>query len=209
MTLENKYEQEPYSFYPEPPSASDALFRSGLIPQGAPVYDPAMGCGSVVRMARGARLNAYGSDLRAVGRSFLDFPEMPVHGGRVHVVTNPPYGKHESGRRIEELFVEHALALGAEEVYILMPLPWMAARVDWLKAQGCVALYVLRPRLSVLPFSEMKAGRWPGGGGKDYAWYRFKRGEKRCFIVDELHRNTELDTRENWTWWNNPVRLGT
>ena len=204
MTLENKYAKEPFAFYPEGPSASDALFRSGLICPPTTIYDPAMGCGSVVRMARKNLFHAFGSDLRQ-GADFLE-RQMFAPNGPLSVVTNPPYGpldpEKPKGSRIEEAFVEHALDLGADEVWILMPLPWLAARVSWLAQTGCEAIYVLRPRLSILPWSKMKAGEWPGGGGKDYAWYRFSPGNAGGPIeLFEMHRDVTLDTRENWTWW--------
>lgn len=211
MTLENRHAREAHNFYPEPPSASDALFRSGLIPKCCLIYDPASGCGSVGRMAdrNGHRVaiddlrHPGGTDFLTVTRE--EYLRRVVRPEPFDIVTNPPYGKHESGRRIEELFIEHALGLGAVEVWALLPLPWMAARIPWLHETGLCGVYVLRPRLSILSYSAMKAGEWPGGGGKDYAWYRFKptltEHCRKVVIFDELHRNTELDTRENWTWW--------
>lgn len=206
MTLENKYAKEPFAFYPEGPSASDALFRSGLIEKGSLIYDPACGCGSIHRMALRNGFQAQNSDIRA-GWDFL--ANQSVAPTLKHqpcvVVTNPPYGPLDpakpKGPRIEEAFIEHAMDLGAAEVWILMPLPWMGARVPWLTTAGCTEVHVLRPRLSVLPFSEMKAGRWPGGGGKDYAWYRFAPQGRDAPKLFAMQRDVTLDTRENWTWW--------
>lgn len=209
MTLENSHPREPFNFYPEPPSASDALFRSGLIQRGALVYDPACGCGTIPRMAGDAGFFGYGEDVRST-RDFLTRTDRLVDG--TTVVTNPPYGPKDhrtGGLRLEEAFIKKALALGAVEVYALLPLPWMGARTEWLRSQGWTGLFILRPRLSILSFAAMKAGQWPGGGGKDYAWYRFAPPAVRHHaqtrfagvVVDDLQRNVDLDTRENWTWW--------
>ena len=201
LTLENKHPREPHNFYPEGPSASDALFRSGLIDKETVVYDPAMGCGSIVRMAQGHGFTATGGDIRT-GKNFLaaqpaEFTSMSPFT----VVTNSPYGGPR-GDRIEMKFIEHAVALGAVDVWALLPLPWMAVRIDWLGTMGCTGVYILQPRLSILPYSAMKDGRWPGGGGKDYAWYRFQPiGIKSVPFLYEIRRNPELDTKENWTWW--------
>lgn len=199
MTLENKHAREPFNFYPEGPSASDALFRSGKIDKGELIYDPACGCGcgSILRMAHANGYRAAGDDIR-MNHDFLEVSGLSPDS--ITVATNPPYGGRR-GDRTEVKFIEHAIKLGAAEVWALLPLPWMAVRVGWLRDHGCAGIYVLQPRLSILSYSAMKAGEWPGGGGKDYAWYRFIPGTVGQMRLGELERNPELDTKENWTWW--------
>jgi len=200
MTLENANPREAFNFYPEFPSASDALLGSGIIPPNFEVYDPACGCGSIVRMAEKNGYHALGRDIRR-GDDFLLSERSFAHLDRV-VVSNPPYGTYKEGKRLEEAFVEHAFHLGASAVFVLLPVPWVASRVFWLKKNGWCGMYVLRPRLSILPYSAMARGEWPQGGGKDYAWYHFTKKRRRNGIdVKDLRRDLTLDTREAWTWW--------
>lgn len=90
------YDRAEDEWYCEPDWAADLLFRSGMLQESLPVWDPAAGRGAIVRAAQRAGHHAYGTDLvqrgGAVGTLdfFRDAPRVPGPG-RLIIASNPPF----------------------------------------------------------------------------------------------------------------------
>jgi SAM-dependent methyltransferase len=192
----SRFEPDPHGWYAEPAWVNDALFRDE--PFLAPILDPACGFGRIVEAAERAGYEAAGSDveprwlagpewastdaMRGTYRraDFLNPKEWPPfdpsqplglpyqHPGAI--VSNPPF--HQA-----RAFVSRALAM-APKVAIIMPTVWIngAGTQRWLEGQPLYVVRPIAPRPSMLPGTQLLAGRRAGGGTKDYAWLIFLRG---------------------------------
>jgi hypothetical protein len=96
--------------YVERPRCSERLFAVETFPGTG--WDCCCGTGTIIRLARAAGLETYGTDI-SDGCDFLSIEpvqEPPVFS----IVTNPPFA-------LTPKIVEHALALGAVKIAIFFP----------------------------------------------------------------------------------------
>ena len=155
-----------HEWYVDLPSVSAAVFSVEEF--GGSIHDPCTGFGNIVGQARLAGYEATGADIS--GR-FSEWPQVDFfedHSSRENIVFNPPYGRHpDGGQRLEERAILHALTVASGKVVAIQHLSWMAARLEWLKSIGCVRIWAVGPRPSMLPGSNLILGEKPGGGSKD------------------------------------------
>lgn len=213
----HKWDRAPGEWYSDGPSAADALFKVEKFQHD--ITDPCCGMGNIVRMAwkhgyesagydieprgyvRGASAACYISDRPM---NFFDQSKYPV--GLGDVVSNFPYARGpkledgSAGPRVEELAIDRALDLAEGKVAFLGDIKWMVARMAWLRSRGLMRIWVLTPRLSILPGLSIQAGEIPGGGSKDYCWYVFRKGADVEPTIREAARDKSIDAPENWTW---------
>lgn len=182
----NIWSRESDNWYVEPSDVTHALcLAEGFTGR---TVDPCAGMGMTVAGAAQAGVAVEGYDLRdrgnrsiASGRDF--FSPHQLHGMWPcdNIISNPPYGlnPHGGGRpRIEEQFIELALARTRRKVAVFLHSSWMngAARQDWLAGLPLYRVYLVSPRPSCLPGHLIQAGEKAGGGTKDYAWFVFLHG---------------------------------
>lgn len=207
------YDRAADNWYVDPPSVADALFRVERF-QGS-VTDPCAGMGNIVRMAARSGHRAQAFDATPRPQHFRTMPGVlfpkPVDflSGAAdqfifeNIVFNPPYGEGSEGRagaRLEELFIDRALHLARGKVAAVLRLGWIAPRVDWLRSRGCIRIWVLSPRPSMLPGEQIVGGDMPSGGAVDYAWFVFLRGADIAPTVGVASRVADLDKSSAWTW---------
>lgn len=180
------WERDPHDWYVEPPECSAALFAmsdfSGV------VWDPACGMGRIVESARGAGLQAVGTDIVRRGeiceREF-DFLDEDVELGFSHIVSNPPF-KHS------EEFVRRAIDLVPHggKVAMLLPLVWLtgfSSKRDWLPESPLKTLFPISPRPSMPPGAVVISGQTVGNGTKDFAWFVWERGHTGGCAVEFMN----------------------
>lgn len=175
--------RHPQDWYVEPEWCSERLFAVESF-HGA-VIDPACGSGRIVRAARAAGLEAYGSDL--VARSpecanVVDFLTAPR--AYPNIISNPPFG-------IAEAFVKRALDVTAGKVVMLLPTKWVQGdkRSRWLATTPLRKVLFITPRPSMPPGPVIEAGVSPGGGKEDFAWFIWLRGYDGTPECGWLRRN--------------------
>ena len=167
------WERDPHDWYVEPSWVSARLFKSEQF-EGR-VYDPACGCGTIVKSALDAGLMAYGSDIVNRGwdstRTPHDFLTTPAAERHDNIVSNCPFG-------IAEKFVAHALQIAERKVAMLLPANWVQGdkRSRWLATTPLRRVLFITPRPSMPPGSALAAGQKPGNGTTDYAWFIWLRG---------------------------------
>jgi hypothetical protein len=163
------YERHAEDWYVEPGWCWDVLFSnlrfSGL------VLDPACGGGVGLSRCREHGLDAIGSDIvdRGCGARIHDFltEDYPLRAN--HVISNPPY-------KLAAEFARKALAIGARDVALLVPLPFLAS-------QRRRTLFTHLPVRHVIVLSK-RPSMPPGGGGveakggkEDFCWCVWHRGQ--------------------------------
>lgn len=158
-------------WYVEPSWTSARLFEAESFVGG--IWDPACGCGTIVRAALDRGSPAIGSDLvdRGMGPE-VDFLEATAAASPFqHIVSNPPFG-------IAEKFVAHALALAPGKVAMLLPANWVQGdkRSRWLATTPLLRVLFITPRPSMPPGAAIAAGQKPGSGTTDYCWMIWLRG---------------------------------
>lgn len=198
-------------WYVDPPSVSAALFSVENF-TGA-IYDPCAGMGNIVRMAVRQGYSARASDiaprpahyrglhgvLREKPHDFLNDPFLP-ESDECSIVSNPPYGAGDQEDRLEERFIDRALLCARYKVAVVLRLQWIVPRIDWLRARGCVRIWVISPRPSMLPGANILAGETPGGGAVDYCWVVFIKGADLPISLGVAKRLAEFDKPTVWTW---------
>jgi len=172
------------NWYVEPKWVSERLFD--VEDFGGLIVDPCAGGGNIISAALSKGLDAQGYDLRDRGGSSVlsgyDFisGEGYLHGSSPfpNIVSNPPYGRHISGRRIEEIFIERALKWSRGKVAVFLETKWANAekRGAWLETLPLYREYRLGPRPSCPPGEYLLEGNKAGGGTKDYSWFVFLKG---------------------------------
>ena len=189
-----------YEWYVDPPSCAAALFDVEQF--DGVIHDPCCGMGNIVRAARSMGYNASGTDISGRFAQYHKIDFFGLSGRCDNIAFNPPYGKHpDKGLRLEERAIVHARDLARRKVCALLHLKWMACRLPWLKEQGCVRIWAISPRPSMLPGANIQAGEIPGGGMQDYAWYVFEGdGPSDAIQIGSVERDKTLDLPENWTW---------
>lgn len=199
------------NWYVDPPSVAEALFRverfSGW------VSDPCCGMGNILRMASRAGYGVTGFDRTPRAAHFktmtgvlhqapVDFLSGDADRFRWdNIVMNPPYGPGEKNQqRLEEQFIDRALQLARGKVAAVLRLAWLASRIEWLKSRGCIRIWAIHTRPSMLPGESLVDGEMPGGGTVDYAWFIFIRGADMAPVLDVAKRLPDLDKPSIWTW---------
>lgn len=205
------YDRAAHEWYVDTPSVSDALFRvesfSGVI------YDPCAGMGNILRSANFHGYAVRGSDLRprpehyktllhTLEKKPVDFiTSKSIDLSECSVVMNPPYGKDDGAdARIEEQFICRALDLARYKVAAVVQLRWIVPRIELLRQMGCIRIWVVSPRPSMLPGENIVRGEMPGGGQVDYAWVVFIRGADIAPTIGVAKRNPEFDKASEWQW---------
>lgn len=143
---------------------------AALEPWPASVWEPAAGCGVVVRafQATGRRVEATDLVDRGYGGGcdFLAVRSLLAPA----IVTNPPF-------HLLEEFVRHAMVLCAERAAFLLPLARLGGQGR--HAEGLWALGLRRVWVSVRR-TTMKRGGWDGGKGGgspvEFGWFVWERG---------------------------------
>ena len=169
------WDRDPNDWYVEPYECSIALFN--LEEFSGPVWDPACGLGRIVKSAKMANLDAFGSDI--INRSnhcefqkcFLEFKADRKFS---NIVSNPPFG-------IAEKFVQRAIELvpSGGKVAMLLPIVWLSgfsSKRDWLPKSPLLRFYPISPRPSMPPGKVIEAGVKAGNGTKDFAWFVWEKG---------------------------------
>lgn len=161
---------EPDGYYPTEMPVARAI--ATLEPWPRAVWEPAAGCGRIVRAFREAGHRVVATDLvdRGLGggRDFLEERALLAPA----IVTNPPF-------HLAEAFLRHALDLGAEQVALLLRLAWLEgqdrfAGDTWTR--GFARVWVSARR------TTMKRGGWDGGRGGGsmvaFGWFVWRRGHE-------------------------------
>jgi hypothetical protein len=121
--------------------------------------------------ARKAGFNAYGSDIKpqngllGVDHIFpWDFLKTETTCDWT-IVSNPPFGKAEE-------FAKLALGI-AKQLALLLPVNWVQGdkRSRWLETTPLRRVLFITPRPSMPPGAIVLAGKKPGNGTTDYAWF--------------------------------------
>lgn len=205
------YERADGNWYVDPPSVSEALFRAERFT--GTVSDPCCGMGNILRMAARAGHRVAGYDATPRPEHFTTMPNVlwpaPVDFLSIaaerftweNIVMNPPYGDGDKGeQRLEEQFIDRALHLARGKVAAVLRLAWIAPRIEWLKARGCIRIWAVHTRPSMLPGESLVGGEMPAGGAVDYAWFVFLRGADMAPTIDVAKRIADFDKPSAWTW---------
>lgn len=188
--------RDEHDWYVEPEWCSERLFAEE--PFSGDIFDPSCGTGRIVEAAIAAGYHASGADIvvrTAVDfeitlRNFLSDDEIIIAH---NIVSNPPF-KH-CGDRADYTYVKRALKASLRKVALLMPIAWLNGdeRSRWLETTPLRRVWVLTPRPSMPPGAVLKAGKKPGQGTADFAWYVWQHGYKGAPEIRWLRRD---DTRE-------------
>lgn len=128
-TLKRNYERADSDWYVEPRWCVEQM-ADAVDFDGALIWDPACGGGTITDVFSGRGYEVVGTDIVNRGavhfrqnHDFLSggFPVPWSHAGRLSIVTNPPF-------RLAEQFVRQALRLADHRVAILQQLSFLASR---------------------------------------------------------------------------------
>jgi hypothetical protein len=173
MLGEPRYERIQDDFYPTPPEYVDCLAHY-LNVAGMKVWEPACGEGHISK--RLIQLGAYviSTDLidRGYGKAPLDFlkcprvpPALTKGGGRIGIITNPPYGE------LADRFLAAALELTAPVDGIVA----MFMRNEWDCGDKRTAPFFEGNPAFAMKIVVTKRPRWIAGSTgsprHNYAWY--------------------------------------
>lgn len=183
--------RHPEDWYVEPEWCSARLFEAEDI--SGPIWDPACGSGNILRSAKAAGYETFGSDIVQRGpaihvQNFLTMER----GWPGSIVSNPPFGLCSDRKAGTHPFVQHALRLAAGKVALLMPANWIQGerRSRWLEQSGLRRVLFIAPRPSMPPGTALLAGDKPGNGTTDYAWFIWERGHQGPPAIGWLRRAT-------------------
>ncbi len=185
---QHTYAERGVDCYETPPQAVNALLKVEALP--APVWEPACGPGSIVRVLRAAGHPVFYSDLYDYGHSvsdpysygkidFLKFDVEAWRGSIGCVVTNPPY-------QLAQKFVEKALELKVRKVIMLLRLAFLESerRRGVLEHSGLARIHVFRNRLPM-----MHRRGWDGPKASSaipFAWFVWERGHTGSTTIDRI-----------------------
>lgn len=178
------WRKEANGFYVEPQWCSERLFAVEKFTRT--VWDPACGLGRISEAARRVGYITYATDIVNRGYHYFDQALNFLLCERCladSVISNPPF-------EICDLFVRHALKLGAEAVAMI----WLARRLNaarWLADTPLARIYLLTPRPSMPPGHVIETGRKPGGGKQDFVWLVWRRSHAGSPELRWLHRDGE------------------
>lgn len=164
---QTSYKRVDSDFYVEPAWAVEALFGAERFVGS--VYDPAVGTGTVVDVARKRGFTSFGTDIHD-RRGMLDFRKLDFLNDAVcsessdNVICNPPYADAEN-------FVRMALSVARHKVAFLLRLPFLesARRATLFDETPLARVLVFANRVPIAPGNGAKL---PSGGSKTaYAWF--------------------------------------
>jgi hypothetical protein len=175
------YEREPDEFYTEPEWCADLLFQH--VRFTGDVHDPAAGIGTIVRAAKRAGLEAFGTDLRGCRRQMdqddvdhaeVDYLDQTGSSGTMNVVTNPPFS-------LAGYFLRRALTLASDRVAMLLPASFLFSqeRQGLFLSTPVERVLLLSRRPSIPPGRMVIDGTATfSGGSTDFAWIVWRRGHE-------------------------------
>jgi hypothetical protein len=154
-------------FYATDPRAIDALEYAGKLPQSAKIWECAAGRGALSEALIGRGYEVISTDLYdrgycGGGTDFLQTTELSAPC----ILTNPPYSK------VTE-FCTHAIALGAEEIYMFMKLQFLEGKRRYRE------LFSLYPPAEILQFVERLSAARNG----DPAMYNRSSAIAFCWMI--------------------------
>ena len=161
------YERVGSDFYVEPAWAVEALFNAERF--AGSVYDPAVGTGTIVEVARKRGFTSFGTDIHD-RRGVLDFRKLDFLNGAGcpqssdNVICNPPYADAEK-------FVRVALNVARHKVAFLLRLPFLesARRAKLFEETPLARVLVFANRVPIAPGNGAKL---TGNSSKTaYAWF--------------------------------------
>jgi hypothetical protein len=167
--------------YETPAVAVESLLRVEQLPRR--IWEPACGPGSIVRALRAAGHKVMATDL--VDYASPDQDEAWVDFLMTHrllapcVVTNPPF-------KLADQFVEHALWLGADQIFMLLRLAFLESdrRSGVLDSGRLARVHVYRRRLPMMH----RAG-WEGrraSSAMAFAWLVWERDHRGPALLDRI-----------------------
>lgn len=167
------WKREPHDWYQEPSWCSARLFQ--VEPFRGGILDPAAGAGTIVKAALSAGHRAEGSDLvirnpaLVTERDWLEACSERFE----NIVSNPPFKLCDDKRARTYPFVQRCLERAERKVALLLPLAWITGmeRSRWFQQSPLRRIWVLSPRPSMPPGHILAAGKKPGNGKTDFAWY--------------------------------------
>ena len=118
---EVEWDRPDHEFYPTPPEATEALIRAMPHLAGQKIWECVCGDGRLARVLEYHGCTVIGTDLidRGYGEGGVDF--LATHRRRASkAITNPPF-------TLAQAFIEHAMRLHLEEV-------WMLLKTDYYQA---------------------------------------------------------------------------
>jgi hypothetical protein len=177
------FDKEKCGHYVEPAWVSRRLFEVESF--SAFIYDPACGWGTILKEAKDAGYQVFGTDVvnrRRHGLSNFYKRDFLTWQGRLRgsVVCNPPFD------HVQE-FCERVLELGAMKVAMICLVRRLNA-AHWLQDLPLRRIWLLTPRPSMPPGSWIAAGNKPGGGTQDFCWLIFERSYVGKPEIGWLHR---------------------
>ncbi len=181
-------------FYATDPAYSSALFEAlawrNRLPKS--LWEPACGDGALARVAEAYGVtviasNLYGQGYGEVGVDFLKVESLAWRS--TTIITNPPW----SGRRDKNLplrFLEHAQRLGAKEIWLLLPLGWIAS--DFRRERvfpGLADVWIVNSRAPMWPYGVAPPDARPNPTmTEDCAWFGWHAGARfsgpRLALID-------------------------
>ena len=183
-------DRSPQDYYPTPPQAVDALFKSTVITQDMIVNDTwwecAAGHGHISRGLKNAGCNrVISSDIQfdIDGYGLIDFftvnpvKDLDIHFyKRCNIITNPPYG-------LAQEFVERALTFPYSHIFMLLRPSFLSSmsRYNLFVKEGHnpYRVIMISKRLPVYNDEEHRKHEndiWGSGGTMDHCWVVWKRG---------------------------------
>ena len=184
--------RDPYDWYVEPGWCTDLLLN--VMPIHGQIWDPACGCGTIVKRCRDRGLDVVGTDLVDRGHGFevSNFIDggAPVSCLNIsHVITNPPYYRGKG----TQAFMERGLEIASHSVAVLAPIPFLASkgRFLWFRNLPISHVFVLSQRPSMPPGVLLESGTVSASGGKeDYIWIVATHGHVGPPMMDWLMPGT-------------------
>ena len=163
------WERQSEDWYVEPEWCSARLFEVETF--RGHIHDPACGMGRIVTAAINAGYVGTGSDI--VDRRNAGFTRdfLADETQTDNFASNPPFA-------IAEQFVAHALEFARSKVAMLLPANWVQGdkRSRWLATTPLRRVWFITPRPSMPPGHIVQAGKKPGNGTTDYAWFVWLQG---------------------------------
>jgi len=165
------YERDALDWYVEPAWCTELLLKRVSFEL---VWDPACGCGTIVRTCRNCNINAIGTDiikrgdltLYAANNPELDFLRNAAIDNIMwtDIITNPPY-------KLAETFVYRGIALRARKIAVLVRLDFLASQKrHQLFSEYPPTLVLVLSRRPSMPPGE-KLGKIKASGGQhDFCW---------------------------------------
>lgn len=176
------YDRAEDDWYLEPHWVSERLFAVESFDRDSAILDPCCGTGRVADAAKAAGYRVLATDIVDRGypdcrvQDFLKRKSAPAS-----IAGNPPFDSVEA-------FARHALAIDADKVALIFPVPRLNA-AHWLRELPLCRIWLLTPRPSMPAGSYVLAGGKVGGDRRDFCWIIFERGYRGEPVIRWLHRD--------------------